>query len=436
VTSGTPEEEAGTEAPVNDGQHFGELMTLLDLLTERVDALDQLAGEGVGAQENRTIRQSRAQLARTQSRQVRAEVSEIRHSAAELARRSRSVRDAVPQAASSPGGTDLDPVLMKAATAVAAAHDPPGTSSPGRMQRLLEQALLVAPSVRWAQLCVVRDGSFVTWSTGGLSTEVVRALEDGPRAAALAGAEVVEDVSGPGPAPVVTRAGLRSVLAQPLFRDPTSGALVLAAEDAGTFDAEIRTTARAVADHVAWAITGVGSEEDGRSAMARALLDGARAVLGRHLRLEPDQTLEALLEIARIAGEPVLASAERLIAALVPRALPEAPATSDPATLRRALTYLHRHAGEDIAIDDVAAAAALSLRGLQHLFRRHRHVTPTEYLRRVRLDRAHAELLGADPTAGTTVGGVAARWRFTNPGRFSTLYRARFGCSPSETLRS
>ncbi|TCK26239.1 helix-turn-helix domain-containing protein [Pseudonocardia endophytica] len=108
---------------------------------------------------------------------------------------------------------------------------------------------------------------------------------------------------------------------------------------------------------------------------------------------------------------------------------------TEPAVLRRALDYIDEHAGEDIGVDDIAVVARISVRGLQSLFRRHRDRTPLEHLRRVRLALAHDDLLVADPTHGDTVAAIAARWGFTNPGRFSVQYREAFGRSPRATLR-
>jgi AraC-like DNA-binding protein len=104
-------------------------------------------------------------------------------------------------------------------------------------------------------------------------------------------------------------------------------------------------------------------------------------------------------------------------------------------TLRRAIRYINDHAGDHIGLADIAAAAGLGARGLQLAFRRHHDVTPLEYLRRVRLDRAHHDLQASTP-ADATVGGIADRWGFAHHGNFSALYLRTFGCSPSITLRS
>jgi transcriptional regulator GlxA family with amidase domain len=108
---------------------------------------------------------------------------------------------------------------------------------------------------------------------------------------------------------------------------------------------------------------------------------------------------------------------------------------AEPATVRRAVAFMDGHAHEDIGLTEIAAAARIGARSLQLAFRRHRDTTPLEYLRRIRLDGAHRELLAADPTRGDRVESIAARWGFAHPGRFSVIYRECYGRSPSATLR-
>ncbi|MGH3701766.1 MAG: helix-turn-helix domain-containing protein [Pseudonocardiaceae bacterium] len=84
--------------------------------------------------------------------------------------------------------------------------------------------------------------------------------------------------------------------------------------------------------------------------------------------------------------------------------------------------HVRCHAGEDIGITEIAQAARVGPRGLQHAFRRHRDTTP------------HRELLASDPTQGDTVSAIAARWGFPHPGRFSKTYRDTYGHSPHHTL--
>ncbi|MGE2727961.1 helix-turn-helix domain-containing protein [Mycolicibacterium vaccae] len=106
-----------------------------------------------------------------------------------------------------------------------------------------------------------------------------------------------------------------------------------------------------------------------------------------------------------------------------------------PRMLRRALDFIHENARYDISIHDIAAAGDVTPRAIQYAFREHLGTTPLEYLRRVRLERAHEELKSADPTRDT-VTSIAGRCGFTHPGRFSSAYKEVFGTEPSRTLRS
>ncbi len=105
----------------------------------------------------------------------------------------------------------------------------------------------------------------------------------------------------------------------------------------------------------------------------------------------------------------------------------------DPPAVRRAKQFIDDNLGRDISAHDIAQASRVSLRGLQSAFRRHAGESPTAYLRRARLDAAHADLLAPEP--GTSVEKVARRWGFAHLGRFAHDYREAFGQLPSATLR-
>jgi transcriptional regulator GlxA family with amidase domain len=108
---------------------------------------------------------------------------------------------------------------------------------------------------------------------------------------------------------------------------------------------------------------------------------------------------------------------------------------AQPQTLRRAIAFIHDNADRDIGVSEIAAAIGVTPRSVQYTFRRHLGTTPLEYLRRVRLDRAHRDLQKADPAVDTVME-IAGRWRFSHPGRFSMVYRQAFGTPPSATLRA
>jgi transcriptional regulator GlxA family with amidase domain len=104
-------------------------------------------------------------------------------------------------------------------------------------------------------------------------------------------------------------------------------------------------------------------------------------------------------------------------------------------SLNRAVSFIHRRAMDDIGVHDIAASVHLTPRAVQYLFRRELDTTPTEYLRHVRLHRAHQDLIAGDRSV-TTVGAIAAKWGFAHTGRFAVLYRQTYGQSPHTTLRT
>nr|WP_090279061.1 helix-turn-helix transcriptional regulator [Mycolicibacterium komanii]CRL74811.1 transcriptional regulator containing an amidase domain and an AraC-type DNA-binding HTH domain protein [Mycolicibacterium komanii] len=111
------------------------------------------------------------------------------------------------------------------------------------------------------------------------------------------------------------------------------------------------------------------------------------------------------------------------------------PTRVQSALLRRAITFINENAHREITLRDIATAVNVTPRSVQYAFRRHLGTTPLEYLRRVRLDRAHRELQIADPRSDTVMA-IAGRWGFTHAGRFSGVYKRAYGTPPSETLRA
>ncbi len=141
----------------------------------------------------------------------------------------------------------------------------------------------------------------------------------------------------------------------------------------------------------------------------------------------------------------VVGSADRMLAGLLLATFPNTsiappppqvePGVRAPSTIRRAVAFIESNADLDIGITDIAIAARVSRRAIQLSFRRHLDTTPTAYLRKVRLDLAHRELLAASSEDELTITEVAYRWGFCSPSRFAERHRATFGESPSETLR-
>ena len=105
-----------------------------------------------------------------------------------------------------------------------------------------------------------------------------------------------------------------------------------------------------------------------------------------------------------------------------------------PYYVKRAEEFIAANLENDVGLVDIVASAGVSMRTLYYGFRRCRGMGPIAWLKRLRLDRAHADLEAADP-ASVTVTEIAAKWGFLHQGKFAAQYRARFGATPSETLR-
>jgi AraC-like DNA-binding protein len=105
-----------------------------------------------------------------------------------------------------------------------------------------------------------------------------------------------------------------------------------------------------------------------------------------------------------------------------------------PRAIRTAIEIMEAEPHLPLTASTVAARIPLSVRSLQYGFRHHLQTTPMAYLREVRLRRAHQDLVDADPYTDT-VTSILYRWGFTNAGRFSRMHTARYGESPSVTLR-
>jgi AraC-like DNA-binding protein len=103
---------------------------------------------------------------------------------------------------------------------------------------------------------------------------------------------------------------------------------------------------------------------------------------------------------------------------------------------RTAVAFFDGHASLPITVEDAARAADTTTQALVRAFRANHplSLTPDQYLRRTRLAAAHADLQAADPTAGDTVGEIAARWGFAHRGRFAAAYRHTYGVPPKHTL--
>lgn len=108
---------------------------------------------------------------------------------------------------------------------------------------------------------------------------------------------------------------------------------------------------------------------------------------------------------------------------------PEPPAR--PRTVKRVVDLIEANPEANFTLTDLARHSGVGARRLQLAFQETLHTSPTNYVRKVKLEHAREELL----TGEDTVMAIAYRWGFGHPGRFATMYRETYGESPSETRR-
>jgi len=106
-----------------------------------------------------------------------------------------------------------------------------------------------------------------------------------------------------------------------------------------------------------------------------------------------------------------------------------------PRAIRRAMQICEESPEQSHTVTELARSVGVSVRSLQAGFRAHVGMTPTDYLRDVRLQRVHADLKSPS-LEHASIGQIAFGWGFTHLGRFSHMYHARFGELPSQTSKS
>ena len=105
-----------------------------------------------------------------------------------------------------------------------------------------------------------------------------------------------------------------------------------------------------------------------------------------------------------------------------------------PQSVRRAREFLYTNAEEPLDLTQLAAAAGTGIRALQLGFQRHFGTSISEMLRDIRLAHLNVRLTGASPDESIT--DIAFELGFTHLSRMASAYRAKFGETPSATLRA
>lgn len=89
---------------------------------------------------------------------------------------------------------------------------------------------------------------------------------------------------------------------------------------------------------------------------------------------------------------------------------------------------------EDISIDDLVCHCNVSRKSIYNLFKNELGITPSIYIRQLKLECLHNDLI--QDKGFNNITDIALKYGFTNPGRFSSHYREYFGELPSETIRT
>lgn len=99
----------------------------------------------------------------------------------------------------------------------------------------------------------------------------------------------------------------------------------------------------------------------------------------------------------------------------------------DAACMQRAKDFIMSRGAEPLSVEAIAREAGISASGLQRLFRATENHSVFDYVRRVRLERAHAALQRGDVTV-QEASGIAG---YTSAANFATAFRRHFGIVPT-----
>lgn len=100
--------------------------------------------------------------------------------------------------------------------------------------------------------------------------------------------------------------------------------------------------------------------------------------------------------------------------------------------LALAESFMRANISNPVAAPNIAEAAGINMRALQRLFRKTYAATPTQVLLHMRITLAREIILNGE---AQSVRQVAAKLQFSNPTRFSTLYRRIHFHTPSHEIR-
>ncbi|QHA09382.1 AraC family transcriptional regulator (plasmid) [Streptomyces sp. FXJ1.172] len=152
-----------------------------------------------------------------------------------------------------------------------------------------------------------------------------------------------------------------------------------------------------------------------------------------------DDLIDAAVRRLRLVGNPV---DQRVLAPAIEREIhwrlltgPQAAivrqiglADSRHSLVARAIRWLQAHYAEVIRIDDLAADVGLSISSLNRHFRAVTAMSPLQYQKQLRLQKARIQLI-ADPHDIAAIGHAVG---YDSPSQFSREYKRMFGAPPAQ----
>lgn len=107
---------------------------------------------------------------------------------------------------------------------------------------------------------------------------------------------------------------------------------------------------------------------------------------------------------------------------------PESPDNSMTETIRRSISYIREHVGDDISLSDLAEDANLSVYYYSHCFKAVTGVSPIDYVINTRIERAKILLIRTD----LPVSEIAYRVGYSSSGSLINLFKKHEGMSPNK----
>jgi AraC family ethanolamine operon transcriptional activator len=187
-------------------------------------------------------------------------------------------------------------------------------------------------------------------------------------------------------------------------------------------------------DHVA-----VTQHLDLENWLSRRSILSTNMPLGRRIATLASEVATASLSshmddrLRKAARESVMEALADVVACNVSVRPPSYREISRPLIVRRSREFVRHHIHEPLQVIDLCRHLGVSRRALQSAFEDMLGVSPSTYVRLLRLNGARSSLL--HPAADLQIKDVVRQWGFWHLSRFSSDYKSLYGELPSQTLQ-